>query len=374
MENPFVYGKEVSGDNFCNRKKEIQELCRDVENSQNVIIFSQRRYGKTSLIKRVFEISKRKGVITVYADLYPILTEEDFISTYARAVAESILGKFGKGFKDLAKFFKKIRPKFTLGQNGEMSYSIDIEKKEILPSLEDALESINRYIANKKKKAVVCFDEFQQIALFKTDKIEKTMRSLFQKHKNISYIFMGSKKHLISDIFNNPHRPFYRSGKSFPLGKIDKNELSEFIENKFALANKILSGNLAGEIMDLCESHPYYVQYLCHIIWEKVMDKKKISKEDLLKGIDLLLERESSTYEATWNLLTLKQKQVLMALSKMLPEEKLFSYEFLQKHNLGSASSLQRTVRSLIDKDLIDREGDLYTIMDVFFKRWLSRI
>ena len=185
---------------------------------------------------------------------------------------------------------------------------------------------------------------------------------------------MGSKKHLISDIFNNPHRPFYRSGKSFPLGKIDKNELSEFIENKFALANKILSGNLAGEIMDLCESHPYYVQYLCHIIWEKVMDKKKISKEDLLKSIDLLLERESSTYEATWNLLTLKQKQVLMALSKMLLEEKLFSYEFLQKHNLGSASSLQRTVRSLIDKDLIDREGDLYTIMDVFFKRWLSRI
>ncbi len=374
MENPFVYGKEVAGDNFCNRKKEIQELCRDVENSQNVIIFSQRRYGKTSLIKRVFEISKRKGVITVYADLYPMLTEEDFISIYGKAIAESIFGKVRKSLKGVTKLFKKIRPKFTLGQSGEISYSIDIEKKEILPSLEDALESINRYIASKKKKAVVCFDEFQQIALFKTDKLEKTMRSLFQKHKNISYIFMGSKKHLISDIFNNPNRPFYRSGKSFPLCKIDKNELSEFIRNKFELSNKILSSNLAGEIMNICESHPYYVQYLCHIIWEKAIDKQKISEEDFLKSLDLLLERESSTYEATWNLLALKQKQVLMALSKMSPEEKLFSYEFLQKYDLGSASSLQRTVRSLIDKDLIDKESDLYTIVDVFFKKWLSKI
>jgi uncharacterized protein len=374
MKNPFVYGKEVAGDNFCNRKKETHELCRDIENSQNVIIFSQRRYGKTSLIKRVFELSKHKGIVTVYADLYPVLTEEDFISIYAGAIAESILGKTKKNIKNIAQFFKKIRPKFTLNQNGEVSYTIDIEKKEILPSLEDALDSINRYANSKKKKAVVCFDEFQQIALFKTDKAEKTMRSLFQKHKNISYIFMGSKKHLISDIFNSPNRPFYRSGKSFPLGKIDKSELSEFIRKKFELSHKVLSDNLANDIIDICECHPYYVQYLCHIIWERAIDKKNITEEDFSKSLGLLLERESSTYEATWNLLTLNQKQALMALSKMLPEDKLFSHEFLKKHNLGSASSLQRTLISLVEKDLIDKEGDSNTIMDVFFKKWLAEI
>ena len=60
MKNPFVYGKEVFGDNFCNRKSEINELCRDVVNSQNVIIFSQRRSGGTSLIKEVFRSCNKK--------------------------------------------------------------------------------------------------------------------------------------------------------------------------------------------------------------------------------------------------------------------------------------------------------------------------
>lgn len=88
----------------------------------------------------------------------------------------------------------------------------------------------------------------------------------------------------------------------------------------------------------------------------------------------VLLKRESSTYEAIWDLLTVKQKQVLMALANILPEEKIFSSEFLQKHNLGSASTLQRTLRSLIEKDLIDKEGGVYSIIDVFFKKWLSQL
>ncbi|MCK4422665.1 MAG: ATP-binding protein, partial [Candidatus Omnitrophica bacterium] len=220
MKNPFAYGKEVSGENFCNRKEEIKELSQDVNNSQNVIIFSQRRFGKTSLIKEVLRRCKAKGVIVVYVDLYSVLTEEDFVHLYARAVSETIFGKVKKRLRDATMFFKRIRPSFSIDQTGQLSWSIDIKKEHILPSLEDVLESINRYIENKKKKGVVCFDEFQQIGQFKTDKLEKMMRSSFQKHKNISYIFMGSKRHLISEMFNSPHRPFYKSGKPFPLEKI----------------------------------------------------------------------------------------------------------------------------------------------------------
>ncbi len=374
MENPFIYGKEVSGENFCNRKKEIEELRRDIINSQNVIVFSQRRFGKTSLLKRVFEGSKRKGIITIHADLYSVLTEEDFVSLYAKAITKSIFGNFKGKLRNVAKFFKKIRPTFKVSEAGDIVYSVDIEKKEILPSLEDTLESVNRYINSKKKKAAVCFDEFQQVGLLKTDRLQKVMRTSIQKHKNISYIFMGSKKHLISDMFNNPHKPFYKSAKPFPLGKIETSELLEFIQDKFTLTDKYLPDTLAKQIVGTCERHPYYVQYLCHIMWERAIDKKRITEEDFLKSLELLLERESSTYEATWNLLTLKQKQVLLALSKMLLQEKLFSSDFLQKNNLGSASSLQRTVKSLIDKDLIDKEGDVYTIIDIFFKKWLFKL
>ncbi len=374
MKNPFVYGKEVSGSNFCNRKDEIRELYRDALNSQNVIIFSQRRLGKTSLINEILKKSRDTGILTVYVDLYALLTEEDLVRMYAKAVAEALFGKMARALQKAGTFFRKIRPTLTFDEAGKPTYSVDIEKKDILPLLEDALEAVRRYADKKRKKAVVVFDEFQQIGQFKTDRAEKIMRSSIQRHRNISYIFMGSKKHLIFDMFNNSNRPFYKSAKPFPLSRIDGDELSEFIQNKFKNTKKLLPEALAKKIVAACECHPYYLQYLCHIIWEKAIDKEIVKKEDFSGSLDLLLSRESSTYEATWNLLTLKQKQVLLALAKVMPDEKLFSSTFLEKNNLGSASSLQRTLHSLIEKDLIDKEEELYAIIDIFFKKWLLRL
>jgi AAA+ ATPase superfamily predicted ATPase len=374
MENPFVYGKEVSGDNFCNRKDEIEELYRDTINSQNVIVFSQRRFGKTSLIKEVLKKSRNNGILTIYVDLYSVLNEEDLVRKYARAVAESLLGKVDRALRQAGEFFKRIRPKLTVDETGQPSYSIDIEKREALPLLEDTLEAVKRYVEQKKKKAAVVFDEFQQIGQLKTDKAERIMRSSIQRHKDIAYIFMGSKKHLISDMFNNPNRPFYKSSKPFPLNKIDKNELLDFIQTKFQNTKKILPKELAEKIIETCECHPYYIQYFCNIIWERIDAKETVKEENFLESLELLLSRESSTYETTWDLLTLKQKQVLLALAKAEPDEKIFSSSFLEKHSLGSASSVQRTLHSLIDKDLIDKEGEFYTIIDIFFKKWFFTI
>jgi len=374
MKNPFVYGKEVSGNDFCNRKDEIKELYRDTVNSQNVIIFSQRRLGKTSLIGEVLKRSRSKGILTVYVDLYAVLTEEDLVRMYAKAVSESLLGKLDRTLRKTGEFFKRIRPKLTIDDAGKPTYSIDVEKREVLPLLEDALEAVNRYVDEKKKKAAVIFDEFQQIGQFKTDRAEKIIRSSIQKHKDISYIFMGSKKHLIFDMFNNPNKPFYKSVKPFPLNKIDEDEFLEFIRNKFKNTKKSLPASQAKKIITICECHPYYMQYLCHIIWEKVIDGEIVKINDVSESLDLLLSRESSTYEATWNLLTMKQKQVLSALAKAAPTEKLFSSAFLEQYSLGSASSMQRTLRSLIEKDLIDKEGESHTIMDIFFKKWLIRL
>lgn len=374
MRNPFVYGKEVSGDNFCNRKSEIKELSRDIENSQNVIVFSQRRFGKTSLIKEVFKISGKKGICTIYADLYPVLCEEDFISIYAAAIAKALHGSLKKSFKGVGKFFRTLRPSFKVDSAGEVNYSFTVDKNDIHPSLEDVLESINRFADAKKKKIAVCFDEFQQIALFKTNKLEKILRSHFQQHKNISYIFMGSKKHIIRDIFNNPNRPFYRSGKSFPLEKIKQEELAAFITEKFNRTGKIISSKVINNLIETCETHPYYVQYACNILWERTIDRKEIKIEDLQESLEILLKRESSTYEAALDGLTVKQRQAITALSKALPCDKVFSGSFLRQCNLDSASSMQRILSSLIDKDLIDKTRSIYTIPDVFFKKWLSQL
>lgn len=374
MKNPFIYGMEVSGDAFCNRKDEIKEISRDIENSHNVILFSQRRFGKTSLIKEVFRACRKKGIVTIYVDLYPVLCEEKFIQIYAKAIAESIHGTLAKGFKGLGEFFRRLRPSVSYDDKGQMDFSFSIDSDNIPPSLEDVLESVKRYADRKNKKVAVCFDEFQQLGFFGTDLLEKTMRSSFQKHSNISYIFMGSKKHLIQDIFNNPHRPFYRSGKSFPLEKIKQEELSAFIADKFKATRKRISFDLIESLIETCEVHPYYVQFLSHIIWEKTIEKKKIEQSDVATALELLIKRETATYQAAMDGLSLKQKQVIIALAKKTAKDKVLSRQFLKKHNLPSVSTVQYILNNLVDKDLIDRENGNYIVSDVFFKKWLSQL
>ena len=171
--------------------------------------------------------------------------------------------------KELTSVFKRIRPTLSIDQTGQGTFSIDVKNNEVVPFIEDVLEGLNRYVEKEKKQAVVCFDEFQQINQVKTDRLEKYMRSKFQTHKKISYIFMGSKKHLIYDMFNNPNRPFYRSAKLFPLEKITYKELKKFIIDKFKKSGKIISDTLTDKIIFECESHPYYVQYMCHNIMGK---------------------------------------------------------------------------------------------------------
>ncbi len=371
MRNPFVFGKEVSGENFCNRTKEIEELTRDAENSQNVLIYSQRRYGKTSLIKEVLKRAQKKGIITVYIDLYPVTSEMQLIKIYAKAITNSFQGSLEKKINKVKSLFKRLRPTVTMNNDGTSTFSVEVSPSDTEQQLEDVIESINAYVKKNKKSAIIVFDEFQQIGEFKTDKVEKIMRSMMQSHKRIAYFFMGSKKHLISDMFNNPSRPFYKSSKQYPLERISPDELLPFIKNKFKKAQKKITDKTIRNIISICKCHPYYIQYLCHILWEITIDKETVTADDITNSLYELLKRGSATYEATWNPLTKKQKEVLFALSSIEPNTKIYSAEVMRKYDLGSTSSAHKALGSLIDKDLVDREKDTYVINDIFFKKWI---
>lgn len=374
MKNPFVYGGEVSGNAFCNREREIQELIRDIQQGENIIIFSPRRYGKTSLIKRVLEIADQMDILTVYIDLYPATTKQKFVEIYARALAKSIKGKIETVYETLRGLLPRLVPKVILkGDEGpDFEFSYD-KTADTLPLLDDLLVAVRKQAEKKGQKGLVVFDEFQEIANYEDDEIERKMRSIFQTHREISYVFMGSKKHLIFDLFSNPNRPFYKSGKHFPLGKIEKEVLVDFVSSKFREGKIEIAREMVSEIVDLCEAHPYYVQFLSHILWEEGEERAKIGREKLDTALQNLLKRESGSYVTLWDTLSQKQRQVMSALSQE-EKAKVFSSKFLQRYNLGAASSLQKTLKSLMEKDLIEKEDGFYVVADVFFKRWIRTL
>jgi len=174
------------------------------------------------------------------------------------------------------------------------------------------------------------------------------------------------------DIFNNSNRPFYKSGKHFPLGKIDSIELVKFATKKFETTGIIITDDELADIIAVTECHPYYFQMLCHVLWEITLDEKAVKPSHIEEAVEILILRESSAYIAIWESLTAKQKNFLVALIQEYNPE-IYSSRFLEKHGLGAPSSLQKATKKLISMELIQQANGSYEIIDLFFKKWIQQ-
>ncbi|UCH97305.1 MAG: ATP-binding protein [Candidatus Aminicenantes bacterium] len=373
--NPFVYGEKVSGENFCNREQEIKELVSEISSGQNIMIYSPRRYGKTSLMSIVLTKVEEKGLIPLYIDLFPVMSNEDFVRISLKAIS-LVLSRSSKNLlKKVKTFFKHISPSLflTVAEDGTPSIGINFSKAETLPALEDIFNGFCDFIKEKKKRGVVVFDEFQQVGELEDTRIEKTLRGIIQNHREISYVFMGSKKHLIYDMFNNPERPFYKSSAHFPLKKIDPGPFSDFIRKKFIKSNISIDEVTAEYIVNTAAAHPHYTQLLAHMIWEYVSAPGKIGFEQVDKAVNRIIEREEAAFTNLWDNLTLHQKKLLLSLSLKKDSDKIFSAEYVKQFNLSSTGTVQRGIKSLLNKGIIDKNGEKIEINDVFLKLWLIK-
>ena len=378
MENPFVYGKVVRGKYFADREAEIAELRNDIASSQNVIVFSPRRYGKTSLILEVLDRVKVDGLLTCYIDLFKVTSQETFIAAYAREVARLQGGRIQTMLKKIRDLLPRLVPKVVMkGEKVDLEVEFEFDPRaDKGPLFDDLFEAVATMSLQTGKKAVVVFDEFQEITGWDVKgQIERQMRTHFQMHESVSYIFMGSKRHLMQELFRNKNRPFYRFGKHFPLGKIPKDEFAEFIQRHFEETGYQTDLDAIREILHVADDHPYYTQLLCHILWDRKRQEKVIAKEDIYLAVQEVFMREAHAFHDIWDMLPLKSRQLLVALAKEdSPQVRPFSSGFLQKHNLGSASSVQRAITRLLEEEVLEKTNGGYQFTDVFFKRWLRQM
>ncbi len=372
--NPFRFDTIAAGKNFCNRESEVEELLSDIRASHNVVLYSQRRFGKTSLIKKVLHLAELEGFLAIYTDIYPVLNEEDLVKAYAKSFASMIQeSSLEKILQTLKTILSSLRPKISLDEQGKPEFGFGVESgRDPMINLEEVFEAVKKYADQKDLKGVVVFDEFQQIEEIQpSHRVESVIRSRIQTHGNLSYIFMGSKKHLIFDMFSDPTRPLYGIGKLFPLEKIAPGHLEAFVLNRFQETDKPISKEVASRLVEICESHPYYTQYVSHSLWELTPDHSPVSALNLDRAMSLTISRISPRYESIWELLPIRQRQGLIALANLSSSDKLFSGDVISQYGLASAPSFRKALNGLVDKSLVDRENDRYAIMDLFLKKWI---
>ncbi|MFC1495990.1 ATP-binding protein [Candidatus Margulisiibacteriota bacterium] len=372
MKNPFYYGEAATGEYFTNRTEEIKSLHSDLSRGQNVIIFSPRRYGKTSLIKKVLGQLKKDGLLVVYADLCAATSKKKFIEILTGAIAKAIEGDISKIAKLLKQLLPRIIPKIIINTEGLPGLELEFKgtKRNISLILDELFELVPKFIKKKRKQAVIVLDEFQEILNFEDDEIERTFRSHLQFHKGISYVFMGSKKHLIYDMFSNPNRPFYKSGRMFPLQKIKAADFEPFIRKSFKNSGIEIDGISIKTILDISECHPYYTQLICSILWDRCIGIKKIGKVDITSALKEAIARSSAIYLEIFDNLTHPQKRLLEAISKD-SSDSIYSKEFILENELGAATSIQRSIKALIRKGLVEKGNGDYIFSDIIFYKWL---
>lgn len=364
MKNPFSFSGIVEDPAFCNRKKELADLTGFIENSQNVLLYSHRRFGKTSLINKVFK--KLKGFGVVYVDLYGTTGIEDFITELFKGIS-AVEPKMDRLMKLIKEKISSLTINFSIDVYSGAPVAIPafapVDNKPSIDEVFTLLDSLSR-----KKKFVVAFDEFQEISKYGEPAFEKQLRKSIQRHKNISYIFAGSQKHLLAAMFAESKRAFYKLATTYTLGKIETSDYAAWIQKLFRKDKRKINKKYIENVVSRCENHPMYVQEFFFNLWE-VPD---ISFE-LIDRVELnILKNRLAEFIYIWESLTLNQKRALKLVAAT-GGQNIYAANNLSKLGFKSASQVSKALELLLKRELVSKNGR-YAIQDVLFKRWIKTI
>ena len=373
--NPFLLKGYKSKELFCDREAELKRLCSNVENGIDTTLVSPRRMGKTGLILHLFEHYKKdKSIECLYVDINFAASQADF----NKLLSEAILKKFpekttiGKLFMNLLKGFRPIiRFDAISGEPQlEISYNTEVEKTH-------TLQGILQFLNSQKPLIVLAIDEFQQINDFPEKNTEAMLRSSIQHLHNIRFIFCGSKRTIMTDMFANAKRPFYASTQFMYLDKIDGQKYASFIEKLFRKNGKQIDNETVNFILDWTRTHTFYTQSLCNMIFSLSENEAVIGMQVVKEACLELMKHNEPTFFQYKELLSASQWKYLIAIAKENLVEQLTSKNFLMKYNIGTPTDSRRLKKSLLDKDLIletiTKERTFYQVADVFFSQWLKK-
>lgn len=374
MANPFKYGRIVTGEDFADREKEIEQLLKDLKSGQNILLYSPRRYGKTSLIINVLNVLLKEKIITVFIDLYGCISISDLVDKIIEETVIPAQGTVQKVADFLKGWISNLRPEIALNPDGSIDISLKKEVQALGAEkvLSQILDAPQKLAETKKRPVIVVFDEFQEISNMDGLNIEKTMRSRFQNHKNVTYLFAGSRKHLIDEIFGQEKRPFYKFAKPFPIENIPRRDFAKFIHRKFKETKILIDPKTIELVLDFTKGHPYFTQQLCHEIWNIASEINEVKEADLAEAIKTILYQHGDYFTRIWDSLALSQRKLMFALAQENKVTSVYSTFFIEKYDLTSASHVKKAVDYLEKEGIIEHDAGAYYIGDIFLNEWVK--
>ncbi len=361
MKSPFPYEIIADSSTFYGRVDEIERINKFIKTSNNVLIHSKRRMGKSTLIQEVFR-RVSSSYTCVYCDIFDITSKEDFAKLLLKSISNIEENDFKVMYKKFSDIFKRVRVEPSFDPNSsKFSLKPIVSTLSFEEMIEDFFLALNELA--KTKQIVFAIDEFQQISLINDVKLDAILRKEIQSCENVSWIFLGSKRHLLTSLFEYK-APLYEMATHLELQPLSLEEVYIYTSKYIKISKELMT-----YIYELADSETKLLQNICHILWlEK--PKEKITKEYIDEVLLQIVNSKDSSYRLIYDMLNNNQKIALKILSKY--KKKVYTQEVLNEFNIKK-QTLQSAIKALFDKEICDKNGDVIYIPDRTLELWLQK-
>lgn len=371
MKNPFITNGYAGKEYFCDRQQETNDIRSLLTNENNIAIISPRRIGKTELINHVFDCDEfRTKYYCFLVDIYATRSVSDLVNLLGKTVLDNLKPKGRKAWEKFITTISSIRSEISYDINGQPSWRVGLGE---IQNPIATLDEIFCYLQSADRPCIVAIDEFQQIAKFGDITVEATLRTYVQKTTNAHFIFSGSQRHLMNEMFTSPSHPFYQSVTIMNLKPLDIKKYTEFAMAKFEDGGKRLDSVVLESLYNKFDGVTSYIHKILNILYSRTGNGKICSPDMIESAIDFIIQLSSDTYESLFYQMPQKQRSVFLAIASERKATEVLGGSFVKKYSLVSASSVSSAVKGLLDKDFITNENGAYSVYDKFFQIWLSK-
>lgn len=368
--NPFVIHGYESPEFFCDRVEETSSLTHLITQTGNVLLTAPRRIGKTGLIEHCFhQPCIKDNYYTFLIDIYATKNLNEFIYLFGKNILDSLRTKERSAWERFLSVLISLRPNMTFDAMGMPSWGVEMSD---IKTPHTTLDEIFSYLEQADKPCIIAFDEFQTIANYPENNIEATLRTHIQHCKNARFIFSGSQRHMLAEMFNAASRPFYQSSVQLTLRPIELTHYIAFAQHHFEAAGKHLQPSTVENIYNRFDGITWYIQYVLNVLFTMTSVGETCEPHHVQQAVATILGQLDYSMNSLVYQLPSKQKELLLALCREGKTQSLTSKKFLNKYRL-TASMVQAAVKGLLEKDFVSSDLGTYFIYDKFLVEWLLR-
>lgn len=367
--NPFVIDTPAPPEDLIDRGEELTTLADLGEGGHNARLVAPRRYGKTTLLRRLAAEVEHRGMRSVYVDFFGVLTLSDMAVRIDRAYAEALKGPLGSWYAGVRRRWR-LRGRLGAGGTGLEVESLQPDAAEEL--LIDVLELPADLFKRDGIRTVVMMDEFQAI-LTASDSADALLRSRIQHHRDeAGYVFAGSHPGLLSELFGERSRPLYGQSREITLDPLDDGDLADFIERRFAASGRS-AGAVMADLLDLVRGHPQRAMLMAHHVWEAAGERDPDAAA-WGRAVDAAFAELQEAFERYWERLSANERRTLAAVTwtgKFGQGRSLLAKETLARFRL-TKSTARNVSRQLMQGGDLRARGGGYELVDPLLEAWVA--